>query len=95
MHFTSEKHLDGDVLERGFSLGEIPGIPWTPASAPAPLMLLSVIQAWRGILTRWRCCWSGTRCPRRSPRVSHRCLLTADNRVAAAALDRVSPHDAV
>ena len=30
MHFTPEKHLDGGVLERGFTLGEIPGILWTP-----------------------------------------------------------------
>jgi hypothetical protein len=42
MHFTSEQRLDDGVLERGFTLGEIPGILWTPASAsaPAPLILL-------------------------------------------------------
>jgi hypothetical protein len=42
MHFTSEQHLDDGVLEREFTLGEIPGILWTPrsASAPAPLILL-------------------------------------------------------
>jgi dienelactone hydrolase len=42
MRFTSEQHLDDGVLERGFTLGEIPGILWTPgsASAPAPLILL-------------------------------------------------------
>lgn len=42
MHFTSEQRLDDDVLERRFTLGEIPGILWTPtsASAPTPLMLL-------------------------------------------------------
>lgn len=44
MHFTSEKRLDDGVLEREFTLGEIPGILWTPASAtasaPAPLILL-------------------------------------------------------
>ncbi|MFF5517018.1 alpha/beta hydrolase [Streptomyces coeruleorubidus] len=41
MHFTSEQHLDDDgVLEREFTLGEIPGILWTPASAPAPVPLL-------------------------------------------------------
>ncbi|MFI6996415.1 alpha/beta hydrolase [Nocardia sp. NPDC050175] len=43
MQFTSEKRLDNDsVLEREFTLGEIPGILWTPASAatPAPLILL-------------------------------------------------------
>ncbi|MFF1555915.1 alpha/beta hydrolase [Streptomyces sp. NPDC058279] len=42
MHFTSEQHLDGGVLEREFLLGDVPGILWTPASAsaPAPLILL-------------------------------------------------------
>ena len=42
MHFTSEQRLDDDVLERRFTLGEIPGLLWTPTSAPAPtpLMLL-------------------------------------------------------
>ena len=38
MHFTSEKRLHDGVLERGFNLGEIPGILWTPTSAPAPLI---------------------------------------------------------
>src|SRR5256714_3203540 len=42
MHFTSEQRLDDGVLEREFTLDEIPGILWTPASAsaPAPLILL-------------------------------------------------------
>ncbi|MFI6360355.1 alpha/beta hydrolase [Streptomyces sp. NPDC050743] len=42
MHVTSEQRLDDGVLEREFTLGEIPGILWTPASAsaPAPLILL-------------------------------------------------------
>ncbi|SDO68998.1 hypothetical protein SAMN04515671_1710 [Nakamurella panacisegetis] len=44
MQCTSEQHLDGDILERRFVLGEIPGILWTPASAsassPVPLILL-------------------------------------------------------
>jgi dienelactone hydrolase len=42
MRFTSEERLDDGVLERAFTLGEIPGILWTPgsASAPAPLILL-------------------------------------------------------
>jgi dienelactone hydrolase len=42
MRFTSEQRLDDGVLERRFTLGEIPGILWTPgsASAPAPLILL-------------------------------------------------------
>ncbi|MFD9726641.1 alpha/beta hydrolase [Streptomyces sp. NPDC059072] len=49
MHFTSEQRLDDGVLEREFTLGEIPGILWTPApasaaspaSAPTPLILQS------------------------------------------------------
>jgi hypothetical protein len=42
MRFTSEQRLEDDVLEREFTLGEIPGILWTSASAsaPAPLILL-------------------------------------------------------
>jgi len=42
MRFTSEQPLDNGVLEREFTLGEIPGIVWTlgSASAPAPLILL-------------------------------------------------------
>ncbi len=42
MRFTSEQRFDDGVVERGFTLGEIPGILWTPASAPtpAPLILL-------------------------------------------------------
>ena len=40
MHFTSEKHLDDGVVERGFNLGAIPGILWTPTSTPAPLILV-------------------------------------------------------
>ncbi|MFC1439853.1 alpha/beta hydrolase [Streptacidiphilus sp. N1-10] len=42
MQFTSERRLDDGVLERGFTLGEIPGLLWTPGSAsvPAPLILL-------------------------------------------------------
>ena len=42
MRFTSEQRLDDGVVEREFTLGEIPGILWTPGSAsePAPLILL-------------------------------------------------------
>ncbi|MET9089255.1 alpha/beta hydrolase [Streptomyces sp. NPDC004237] len=44
LHLTSEQHLDDGVREREFTLGEIPGILWTPASAaasaPVPLILL-------------------------------------------------------
>ncbi|MER6783116.1 alpha/beta hydrolase [Streptomyces sp. NPDC000658] len=48
MHVTSEQRLDDGVLERDFTLGDIPGVLWTPApsststsaTAPAPLILL-------------------------------------------------------
>ncbi|WP_431975410.1 alpha/beta hydrolase [Micromonospora haikouensis] len=40
MRFTTEQRLDDGVLEREFTLGEIPGILWTPASAPAPVPLI-------------------------------------------------------
>ena len=44
MRFTAETRLDDGVREREFSLGEIPGVLWTPASAspsaPAPLILM-------------------------------------------------------
>jgi len=39
MRFTSEQRLDHGVLEREFTLGEVPGVLWTPGSAPAPLIL--------------------------------------------------------
>jgi hypothetical protein len=40
MRFTSEQRLDDGVLEREFTLGEIPGVLWTPGPAPAPLPLI-------------------------------------------------------
>jgi hypothetical protein len=40
MRFTDEQRLDGGMLERRFTLGEAPGILWTPGTAPAPLVLL-------------------------------------------------------
>ncbi|MCK2239411.1 MULTISPECIES: alpha/beta hydrolase [unclassified Crossiella] len=40
MRFTAEQRLDDGVLEREFTLGEIPGILWTPGSEPAPLILI-------------------------------------------------------
>ncbi|MFC8449356.1 alpha/beta hydrolase [Kitasatospora sp. NPDC057223] len=42
MQFTSEQRLDDGVLEREFTLGEIPGILWTPASASAPTPLILI-----------------------------------------------------
>ncbi|MGO1048861.1 alpha/beta hydrolase [Crossiella sp. CA198] len=40
MRFTAAQRLDDGVLEREFTLGEIPGILWTPGSEPAPLILI-------------------------------------------------------
>ncbi|GAB2829787.1 hypothetical protein GCM10022221_30520 [Actinocorallia aurea] len=44
MLFTSERRHDDGVLERDFTLGDIPGVLWTPgslsASAPVPLILV-------------------------------------------------------
>lgn len=42
MQFTSEQRLDDGVLEREFTLGEIPGILWTTRSASAPVPLILV-----------------------------------------------------
>ncbi|MEU5397808.1 alpha/beta hydrolase [Streptomyces sp. NPDC005963] len=42
MQFTSERRFDDGVIEREFTLGEIPGTLWTPPSpAPAPLVLMA------------------------------------------------------
>ena len=42
MLFTTEQCFADGVLERGFTLGQVPGILWTPGSlvSPAPLLLL-------------------------------------------------------
>ncbi|GAB3799821.1 dienelactone hydrolase family protein [Micromonospora zhanjiangensis] len=44
MNFTTEQRLDDGVLEREFTLGDVPGILWTPESAaesvPVPLILM-------------------------------------------------------
>ncbi len=42
MRFASEHRIDEGVVEREFTLRDIPGILWTPevSSAPAPLILL-------------------------------------------------------
>ena len=44
MHFTSEQRFDDGVLERTFTLGEVPGILWTPESVPAPVPLILLGQ---------------------------------------------------
>jgi hypothetical protein len=40
MHFTSNRTLADGILEREFTLGDIPGILWTRSSVPAPLIVL-------------------------------------------------------
>lgn len=40
MHVTSARTIASNVLERTFTLGGIPGILWTPAGGPAPLVLI-------------------------------------------------------
>ncbi|MGD9989500.1 dienelactone hydrolase family protein [Pseudonocardia sp.] len=42
MDFTSQQRLDDGVLERRFTLDDIPGVLWTPepARTPSPLILL-------------------------------------------------------
>jgi hypothetical protein len=42
MHFISEKRLNDDVVEREFTINEVPGLLWSPvaSSAPRPLIML-------------------------------------------------------
>jgi hypothetical protein len=72
MHFTSEQRLDDGVLERDFTLGEVPGVLWTAGSAPAPLILIGH----NGGLHK--------RLPRLVARARH---YAADHGFAAAAID--------
>ncbi len=71
MRFTSEQRLDDGVLEREFTLGEIPGTLWTPASTPAPLVLMA----------------HNNGLPKREPRLVARARYTAANGYAVAAID--------
>lgn len=43
MHFSSEQRIDDVAVERGFTIGQISGLLWTPASpsSPVPLILLA------------------------------------------------------
>ncbi|MFD3452714.1 dienelactone hydrolase family protein [Streptomyces sp. NPDC058691] len=72
MHFTSEQRLDDGVIEREFTLGEIPGTLWTPESAaPAPLILMA----------------HNNGLPKREPRLVARARITAACGYAVAAID--------
>jgi hypothetical protein len=56
MHVASERVLDGGMVEREFTLDEVPGILWTPASAtpstPVPLILLGHPGGLRAVYPR-------------------------------------------
>jgi hypothetical protein len=71
MHFTSERRLESSILEREFILDGIPGILWTPTSAPAPLILLGHPG---GLRTMY-------------PRLAGRAESSAANGLAAAAIE--------
>ncbi|MGW3645621.1 dienelactone hydrolase family protein [Streptomyces sp. NPDC000878] len=75
MHFISEQRLDDGVLEREFTLGEIPGTLWTPESAtsatPAPLILMA----------------HNNGLPKREPRLVARARYTAARGYAVASID--------
>jgi hypothetical protein len=71
MHVTSERRLEGSLLEREFILDGIPGILWTPGPAPAPLILLGHPG---GLRTMY-------------PRLAGRAQSSAANGFAAAAIE--------
>ncbi|MFB6534660.1 dienelactone hydrolase family protein [Streptomyces noursei] len=72
MHFTSERRLDDGVVEREFTLGEIPGTLWTPGSAAsAPLILMA----------------HNNGLPKGEPRLVARARHTAANGYAVATID--------
>ncbi|UXY29120.1 dienelactone hydrolase family protein [Streptomyces sp. HUAS TT20] len=73
MHFTSEQRLDDGVLEREFTLGEIPGTLWTPGSASAPVPL--ILMAHNNGL------------PKAQPRLVARARLSAASGYAVASID--------
>ncbi|MEV7595924.1 alpha/beta hydrolase [Kitasatospora sp. NPDC089797] len=71
MKFTSEQRLDNGVLEREFTLGEIPGTLWTSGSEPAPLILIA----------------HNNGLPRREPRLLARARYTAAQGYTVATID--------
>ncbi|MFJ8476872.1 dienelactone hydrolase family protein [Kitasatospora sp. NPDC094011] len=71
MKFTTEQRLDNGVLEREFTLGEIPGTLWTSGSEPAPLILIA----------------HNNGLPRREPRLLARARHTAAQGYAVATID--------
>ncbi|WP_042364772.1 dienelactone hydrolase family protein [Streptacidiphilus neutrinimicus] len=82
MQFTSERRHDDGVVEREFTLGadpesRIPGTLWTPASTPAPLILMAHNNA----------------LPKNEPRLVARARHTAAHGYAVAAIDAVGCGD--
>jgi len=71
MRFTSERRHDDGVLEREFTLGEIPGTLWTPGPAPAPLILMA----------------HNNGLPKREPRLIARAQQSAAHGYAVATID--------
>jgi len=72
LEFASEQRLDDGVLEREFTLGEIPGTLWTPESAaPAPLVLMA----------------HNNGLPKRDSRLVARARITAAHGYAVATID--------
>lgn len=71
MHLTSERLLDDGVLEREFTVGDVPGILWTPAATPAPLILMGHPGGLRSM----------------HPRLAARARLSAASGLATAAIE--------
>ncbi|MYS10935.1 alpha/beta hydrolase [Streptomyces sp. SID6041] len=72
MHFTTERRHDDGVIEREFTLGEIPGTLWTPGGpAPTPLILMS----------------HNNGLPKSDPRLKARARYTAGRGYAVATID--------
>ncbi|MES9606985.1 MULTISPECIES: dienelactone hydrolase family protein [Actinomadura] len=75
MQFTSEQRLDDGLLEREFTLGDVPGILWTPESASAAAPVPLILMGHPGGLDRMR------------PRLVGRARRSAADGFAAAAIE--------
>lgn len=78
MHFTSTQRVDDVLVERGFTVGDVSGILWTPASAsssaPAPLVLMGQP--------------GGFSIQRMHPRLQSRARVSAEQGLAAVAIEQ-------
>ncbi|MEU9843768.1 alpha/beta hydrolase [Actinomadura sp. NPDC048032] len=75
MQFTSEQRLDDGLLEREFTLGEVPGVLWAPESASAAAPVPLILMGHPGGLDRMR------------PRLVGRARRSAADGFAAAAIE--------